>query len=367
MATTIDPELATKSVTSISAPPAAEIPVARWQTQLKKSIRDPRILCEYLHLPDACLPAAIAASRLFPLFAPLPYVNRIEPGNPDDPLLRQLLPLDEELASPPPFVVDPVGDTEAWMAPGLLKKYQGRALLIATGACAIHCRYCFRRHYPYSEQPHSLEQWEPALQAIRNDASLEEIILSGGDPLTLVDHQLEALIKQLDQVPHLRRLRIHTRLPIMIPERVNESMLSWLTSTRLAPVFVLHCNHPAEIDHQVSRSLAQLSTAGIPLLNQAVLLRGVNDDATTLAELMTMLVEHRVMPYYLHQLDRVQGAHHFEVPLEQGQALMQALHARLPGYAVPRYVQEQPGAAGKTELPWSAASTTSLDQANEIP
>ena len=245
---------------------------------------------------------------------------------------------------------DPVDESDAQLAPGLLQKYHGRALLVTTGACAIHCRYCFRRHYPYSEQPHSLDQWIPALEAIAADTSLEEVILSGGDPLTLVDSQLAELTRRLGQIKHLQRIRIHTRLPIMIPQRVNQELLSWLTETHLAPVFVVHCNHPNELDDQVAASLGKITEAGIPLLNQAVLLRGVNDDEESLVTLMKKLVQLRTMPYYLHQLDRVQGAHHFEVPVERGLALMRHLSATLPGYAVPRYVQERPGQPGKTLL-----------------
>jgi len=322
----------------------------RWQTVLKTAIRDPAKLCQKLALPSSWQKAAERAASLFPLFAPEPYVARIAPNNPSDPLLRQILPIEEEFDSIPGFVSDPVGELEAQLVPGLLQKYQGRALLVTTGACAIHCRYCFRRHYPYSEQPHSLEQWVPALEAIAADTSLEEIILSGGDPLTLVDSHLAELVKRLGEIKHLQRIRIHTRLPIMIPQRVNPELLNWLTETRLTPIFVIHCNHANELDDQVAASLGRITEAGIPLLNQAVLLRGVNDDEESLVMLMKKLVQLRTMPYYLHQLDRVQGAHHFEVPVERGLSLMRHLAAALPGYAVPRYVQEQPGQPGKTIL-----------------
>jgi len=322
----------------------------RWQTVLKTAIRNPAELCQKLQLPQSWREAAERAVSLFPLFAPMPYVERIVPNDPSDPLLRQILPVQEEFESVPGFTSDPVAERDAQLAPGLLHKYQGRALLVTTGACAIHCRYCFRRHYPYSEQPHSLDQWIPALEAIAADTTLEEIILSGGDPLTLVDSQLAELTRRLGEIKHLQRIRIHTRLPIMIPQRVNQELLSWLTETRLTPVFVIHCNHPNELDDQVAASLSKITEAGIPLLNQAVLLRGVNDDEESLVTLMKKLVQLRTMPYYLHQLDRVQGAHHFEVPIERGLSLMRHLSATLPGYAVPRYVQEQPGQPGKTIL-----------------
>ena len=332
----------------------------RWQTLLKTAIRSPQQLCETLQLPASWLPAAEQAAKLFPVFAPLPYLDRIPPGDPHDPLLRQILPVFEELQSVPGFQQDPVAEGESQLASGLLQKYRGRALLITTGACAIHCRYCFRRHYPYTQQPHSLAQWAPALEAIAADHSLEEIILSGGDPLTLRDHHLAELTRQLAAIEHVQRIRIHTRLPIMIPQRVDDLLLNWLTDTRLTPVFVLHCNHPAEIDAHVSASLNRLNQAGIPLLNQAVLLRNVNDDEETLVTLMKKLIQRRVMPYYLHQLDRVQGAHHFEVPVERGLALMRHLTSMLPGYAVPRYVQERPGEPGKTVLNDPASLPLSL-------
>ena len=346
MVTTTQDELHVKAADLQSQSNGSQTALPRWQTILKTAIRDPRQLCQKLQLADSWIPAAERAAELFPLFAPLPYVDRIEPGNPSDPLLRQILPVEDELQSPPGFQPDPVAENSSQLAPGLLQKYPGRALLIATGTCAIHCRYCFRRHYPYAEQPHSLNQWTPALQTIAADNTLEEIILSGGDPLTLNDHQLTELVHRLANIEHVRRIRIHTRLPIMIPQRVDDSLSSWLTKTRLAPIFVIHCNHPAEIDEQVSASLARLTGAGIPVLNQAVLLRGVNDDEETLVALMKKLIDRRVLPYYLHQLDRVQGAHHFEVPIARGQALVDHLAATLPGYAVPRYVQEQPGKPG---------------------
>ncbi len=350
MVTTTDHEARSKSSRPVSRPNAQPESLVRWQTILKTAIRNPRTLCQRLQLPDSWISTAEQAAELFPLFAPLPYVDRIERGNPADPLLRQILPLLEEFESPAGFVTDPVGDQEAQLASGLLHKYQGRALLIATGACAIHCRYCFRRHYPYSEQPRSLDQWAPALQAIEEDETLEEIILSGGDPLTLVDSQLAELSLRLADIKHLQRIRIHTRLPIMIPERVNDDLLNWLTGTRLTPIFVIHCNHPAEIDESVAASLGRLGNAGIPLLNQAVLLRGINDNEATLTSLMRQLVNLRVIPYYLHQLDPVRGAHHFEVPVARGLQLMEHLKSQLPGYAIPRYVQERAGEPGKTEL-----------------
>lgn len=313
-------------------------------------MRDPGELCRLLGLSTEWEVAARRAAEDFPVFAPRGYLARIQPGNPHDPLLRQILPVAEELHTFPGDSADPVGDTAATLRPGLLQKYRSRVLMVTTGACAVHCRYCFRRHFPYSESPRGVEAWEPALGEIQANSTVDEVILSGGDPLTLVDGQLAELASRLAQIPHLRRLRLHTRLPIMIPERVNDELLAWLTGTRLQPIVVVHANHPAEIDASVGEGLTRLAEAGILLLNQAVLLRGVNDSVEVLAQLSERLLDHRVIPYYLHQLDRVRGAGHFEVPIERGRELIDQLRIQLPGYAVPRYVQEVAGAPNKIVL-----------------
>lgn len=316
----------------------------------KTAFRDGQQLLEYLGLADYWQASAATAAADFPVFAPRGYVDRMTPGDPHDPLLRQVLPLAEENQSVAGFSHDPVGDESAKLQPGLLQKYHGRALLVTTGACAIHCRYCFRRHYPYSESPRSLAAWEPAIEQLEADSTIDEVLLSGGDPLTIVDSQLTLLAQRLAEIPHLKRLRIHTRLPIVIPERVNDELLAWLRGTRLAPLVVVHANHPQELDSAVLGALARLVDAGVPVLNQAVLLRGVNDNLTALEGLCRQLVDARVMPYYLHQLDRVAGAAHFEVPQQRGHELIAQLRARLPGYAVPRYVCELPGETSKRLL-----------------
>ncbi|HEX3999346.1 MAG TPA: EF-P beta-lysylation protein EpmB [Pirellulales bacterium] len=323
-----------------------------WQRELKDAVRDPRDLCRLLNLPAECEAAAIRAAGEFPLFAPRPFVDQIERGNPADPLLRQILPLEVELASPPSFTADPVGDLAARRAPGLLQKYHGRTLLITTGACAVHCRYCFRRHFPYSESqsPQSATAWQPAIETIAADASIREVILSGGDPLVLVDGLLAELAERLAAIPHVARLRVHTRLPLMIPQRIDASLLGWLRGTRLTPIMVIHANHPAELRGPAAAAIGRLVDGGVPVLNQSVLLRGVNDDADVLAELCERLVELRAMPYYLHQLDRVAGAAHFEVEIARGVQLIEQLRERLPGYAVPRYVRETAGEPNKTPL-----------------
>jgi len=319
--------------------------VSTWQQALKDAIRDPAVLCQELELPLEL--ASRAAAQDFPLFAPRSYVARMQKGNPRDPLLLQVLPLDEETRERHDFSVDPVGDAAASLQPGLLHKYAGRVLMVTTGACAVHCRYCFRRHFPYADSPRSVEAWQPAIEQIAADCSIHEVILSGGDPLTLVDRTLSQLAEQIAAIPHVRRLRVHTRLPLMIPERVTPELLAWLTGTRLATVVVIHANHAAELAGTAVRRLVQ---AGIPVLNQAVLLRGVNDTVEAQAELSERLIDLGVIPYYLHQLDRVQGAAHFEVPISEGLALMEQLRQRLPGYAIPRYVQEIAGEPYKVGL-----------------
>jgi len=321
-----------------------------WRRAMKTAIRDPVELCRALQLPLEYEAGAIRAARAFPVFAPRAFVAKMQLGNPNDPLLRQVLPLDEEMTDSIDFVRDPVGDNAATLTPGLVKKYHGRALLITTGACAVHCRYCFRRHFPYDQAPSSVDDWQPAFDKIAADPTIEEVLLSGGDPLTLVDSQLAGLATRLAEIQHVKRLRLHTRLPIMIPERLTDELLAWLQGTRLVPIVVVHANHAAELDEAVAHSLARLTDCGIPLLNQAVLLRGVNDNVNALADLSRRLIDLRVMPYYLHQLDRVTGAAHFEVPLEQGLELVEQLRTLLPGYGVPRYVQEVPSNLSKTVL-----------------
>ncbi len=321
-----------------------------WQAELKHAIRDPYELCRELKLPESVAENAIAAAQEFSLFAPRPFVQRIEPGNPNDPLLLQLLPVADELQSPSSFLVDPVGDQAATIAPGVIHKYQGRTLLIATGVCAINCRYCFRRSFPYQDAPTGSENWNRSLQAVRDDQTIEELILSGGDPLLLNDENLARLVDQIAAIEHVQRLRIHTRLPIMIPSRVTEGLIRLLKNSRLLPVVVVHCNHARELDEAVAAAFARLVDSGALLLNQSVLLRGINDHAKTLVDLSRRLINLRVTPYYLHQLDRVQGAAHFEVPIDRGKELIREVRRQLPGYAVPRYVVEITGENSKTIL-----------------
>jgi L-lysine 2,3-aminomutase len=321
-----------------------------WRDELRLAVRDAAQLVAAVELPAELRESAERGAASFPVFAPWPYIGRMVKGDPADPLLRQVLPVADEEAAHAGYSRDPVGDTAATLSPGLLHKYEGRALLITTGACAVHCRYCFRRHFPYSEAPKSPDDWQPAIDLIAADPSIDEVILSGGDPLTLVDAHLAELAGRMARVSHVRRLRIHTRLPIVIPQRVTTELIDWLGGTRLAPIMVVHANHGQEIDEATAAALARLVDAGIPVLNQSVLLRGVNDNAEALIGLSRRLVDLRVMPYYLHQLDRVAGAAHFEVPESRGLELIESMRRALPGYAVPRYVREIGGETHKRIL-----------------
>lgn len=321
-----------------------------WQQVLREAIRDPLELCRMLQLPSEWGERAQSAAQEFPLLVPRGYVDRMQKGNAQDPLLRQVLPLDAEQTPAAGFTRDPVADHRAERSPGLLHKYRGRVLLVTTGACAIHCRYCFRRHFPYGLAPKGIAAWTDALDQIAADETIHEVILSGGDPLTLVDETLAELTRRIAAIPHIRRLRVHTRLPVVISQRVTESLLAWLTGSRLTPVVVLHANHANELDASVACATAKLTRAGVMLLNQAVLLRGVNDSLAAQVALSERLAELRVVPYYLHQLDRVAGAAHFEVPLSEGRKIMSELQSTLPGYLVPKYVQEIPGRESKTNI-----------------
>ena len=334
----------------IAAQQAAAQTQSAWQRQLSQAVRDPAVLCQRLGLSQAWLAGAQAGHGLFEICVPDAYLARIVPNDPNDPLLRQILPTGDEAAAPPGYVTDPLEEADHRPVKGLIHKYANRVLLIASPACAINCRYCFRRHFPYHENSPSRAQWQEALDYLRADTTIHEAILSGGDPLAASDRQLAWLVKQLESIPHLKRLRIHTRLPVVIPDRVDESLLGWLGSTRLQKVVVLHINHTNEIDQAVLDACTRLKQAGVTLLNQSVLLRGINDSVPTLAVLSERLFEAGVLPYYLHVLDPVQGAAHFDVPDSEAQALIQALLEHLPGFLMPRLVREVPGKMSKTPL-----------------
>jgi EF-P beta-lysylation protein EpmB len=329
--------------------PAALVPV-RWQQALREAVRDPRELLDLLALGGLAPRLSDEAAAQFPLRVPRGFVSRMRHGDPGDPLLRQILPLDEEMRPMPGFGLDAVGDGAAKTAPGVIQKYRGRALLVTTGSCAIHCRYCFRRHFPYAEETAARDGWREAVELIRQDGSIEEVLLSGGDPLSLSNGKLAELTAALADIPHLRRLRIHSRLPIVLPERVDEGLLGWLSALPWPVTLVVHANHANEFDGTVDAALGRLRAAGAQLLNQAVLLKGVNDSVEALAALSERGFAAGVLPYYLHQLDRVAGVAHFEVDDARARALHAGLAARLSGYLVPRLVREIPGDTGKRPL-----------------
>jgi EF-P beta-lysylation protein EpmB len=328
-----------------------------WQQELARAVRDPVELLTLVGLTPGQLGPGVSAESLraaaadFPLRVPASFIGRMRHGDPGDPLLRQVLSIPEELLAATGYVSDPLQESAARGAPGLLQKYRGRALLIATGACAVHCRYCFRRHYDYSaDQGEGESRWTSALASIEADSTLEEIILSGGDPLSLGNARLAQLLDRLGAIPHLRRIRIHTRTPVVLPARVDAGLHDAMHRWRDRLVVVVHANHPAEIDAFTSKQLRQLGECASALLNQSVLLAGVNDDAEVLGLLSRRLFDSGVLPYYLHQLDKVAGAAHFAVTDTRALELHGAMAAALPGYLVPRLVREVPGATGKSPV-----------------
>ena len=328
----------------------SQAPEETWQQALAGSIRDPKELFELLELDMKQLPAAIQADKKFPLRVPRAFVRRILKRDWDDPLLRQILPVSQELDFQSGYTTDPLGEKNTNSLPGLIHKYHGRVLLIVSGGCAINCRYCFRRHFPYAENNPGRQQWPDTLEYIANDNSISEVIFSGGDPLAASNSLLAGLVKQLEEIPHVKTLRIHTRMPIMIPQRIDDECLSWLTKGRLNPVMVVHCNHPNELDEDTGIALSKLKNAGVTVLNQSVLLAGVNDDARILRNLSERLFDFGVLPYYLHLLDKVEGAAHFDVDEDTAAAIVRELLATLPGYLVPKLVKEYAGAKSKTPI-----------------
>jgi EF-P beta-lysylation protein EpmB len=286
----------------------------------------------------------------FRMLVPRAFAALMTPGDPRDPLLRQVLPLGAERLTVAGFSRDPVGDASADLGQGLLRKYAGRALLIVTGGCAVHCRYCFRRHFPYAALGQTPDRTAVAVASIAADPGISEVILSGGDPLMLDDDRFGTLLERLLEIPHLRRLRIHSRLPVVVPSRVTDTLCRRLSSFPLATILVIHANHPSELGTQAEEALQRLRDADLTLLNQSVLLRGVNDAATTLVALSERLFDCGVLPYYLHQLDPVEGAAHFAVSDARALRLGEALRERLPGYLVPRLVREVEGVGSKIPL-----------------
>lgn len=321
-----------------------------WQIALSGAIRTVEALWQALELPLDSLPAALAAHRDFPVRVPLPFLAKIEKGNPDDPLLRQVLPVGAETQATAGFIADPLGERDANHSSGLLHKYRSRVLLVLSGTCAINCRYCFRRHFPYEDNRLGTDEFAAIQAYLQARPEVNEVILSGGDPLVISNVRLGQLLQVIESVPHITRLRIHTRLPVVIPQRVDQGLLQQLGESRLKCVLVTHSNHPNELDRDFDLAMNLLQRQGVTLLNQAVLLRGVNDCATIQAALAERLFQAGVLPYYLHLLDPVAGAHHFDVPETEARALMQALQRVLPGFLIPRLVREVPGQPGKTPI-----------------
>ncbi|MEZ5504134.1 MAG: EF-P beta-lysylation protein EpmB [Halioglobus sp.] len=319
-----------------------------WQDQLRNIVSSRRELLELLGLDESDVGSADGACDDFPLKVPRSFVQRMQYGDPQDPLLLQVLSSGREMLATPGYVRDPVGECGATIPhPGIIHKYQGRVLLLVSGGCAINCRYCFRRHFPYNENRNSREEWGEALEYIHADPGIEEVILSGGDPLMATDNQLQTLVDQIAAIPQVKRLRIHTRLPVVIPERVTGALLAAIVHPRLQTIMVIHCNHAREIHDAVSTTLLEIRRREITVLNQAVLLAGVNDTLEAQLALCKRLFAAGTLPYYLHLLDKVQGAAHFDVPESRARELVSALSARLPGYLVPKLVRETAGAAAK--------------------
>jgi EF-P beta-lysylation protein EpmB len=321
-----------------------------WQRELADAVRDPFELCRLLSLAPGFAAEARRAAGDFPLLVPRGFIARMRPGDPLDPLLLQVLPRPAEREQVAGFSADPLEEHAALASPGLVQKYAGRVLLLATGGCAVNCRYCFRREFPYAESGASQAGIEAAVEAIAADATIHEVILSGGDPLLLDDSRLATLVAKLEAIPHIRRLRIHSRLPIVLPSRVTDSLTAMLARTRLTCVMVVHTNHPAELDTSVAAAIGRLTDARVILLNQAVLLAGVNDSVDVLQALSERLIDLKIIPYYLHLLDRVQGTAEFEVAEEAACSLHARLREVLPGYAVPRLAREVPGEPAKVWL-----------------
>ncbi|MEY8085821.1 EF-P beta-lysylation protein EpmB [Klebsiella quasipneumoniae] len=321
-----------------------------WITQLANVVTSPDELLRLLNVDaDEKLLAGREARRLFPLRVPRAFIARMEKGNPDDPLLRQVLTAEEEFIVAPGYSTDPLEEQHS-VVPGLLHKYRNRALLLVKGGCAVNCRYCFRRHFPYAENQGTRRNWQTAMNYIAEHPQLDEIIFSGGDPLMAKDHELDWLMTQLEAIPHVKRLRIHSRLPIVIPARITETLASRFHHSSLQVILVNHVNHANEIDNEFRTAMTMLRQAGVTLLNQSVLLRGVNDNAQTLADLSNALFDAGVMPYYLHVLDRVQGAAHFMVNDDEAREIMRELLTLISGYMVPKLAREIGGEPSKTPL-----------------
>ena len=318
-----------------------------WQKLLAEAYRNPSDLLDKLEITPNQIQFSADANQQFKLLAPASYVAKMKKGDVNDPLLKQVLPVDAEMQSHQGFGLDPVGDQHTMVSQGVLHKYNGRVLLVTTGACAIHCRYCFRRHFPYSDANPAKDNWQNALSYIASDMRIKEVILSGGDPLVLSDKRLQSLCSQIAEISHVKRLRFHTRLPIVLPERIDDNFLKWFEKLPIQKVMVIHANHAQELGKDVAKVLSHLKSVNTLLLNQSVLLKGVNDSIDALSTLSECLIEKDVLPYYLHLLDKVKGAAHFNISSKEAIELMQGLRSNLPGYMVPKLVREISGEDSK--------------------
>lgn len=321
-----------------------------WNQVLSGATKDIKTLLNQLDIPVTDLNQRQQACLDFPLLVPQPFINKMEKGNASDPLLVQVLPQASELESAEGYINDPLAEKHSNLQKGLIHKYHGRVLILLSTGCAVNCRYCFRRHFPYQENRIGKNDWQEILNYVEQDSSIEELILSGGDPLMLNDQQLEKFIRQAEAIPHLQRLRIHTRLPIVIPQRITNKLVNILHSSRFDCVIVLHINHSHEIDNQLYNALSKLKAVGITLLNQAVLLRGVNDTVDDQINLSKSLFKAGILPYYLHLLDKVNGAQHFDIEERDAIKLHNQLLRSLSGYLVPKLVREEPGKGSKTPI-----------------
>lgn len=318
-----------------------------WQQVLAESITDPEQLMASLGLNTTQHAINPTVLKQFSCRVPQPYFNRIEKNNPDDPLLKQVLPINQELEQTPGYSIDPLAEIQASPADGFLHKYHGRVLVPLTGACAINCRYCFRRHFDYGQHSLSPTRWQNLLDYLQDNPEISEVIFSGGDPLIIKDPNLQKLIDQISALPQISTLRLHTRLPIVIPQRITHHLINMLHQCRLNIVMVVHCNHANEIDDLVTQTMLKLKATGVTLLNQSVLLNDINDDAHSLIQLSHRLFSAGILPYYIHLLDKVQGAAHFDVKPEKALNLIESIRSKLPGYLVPRLAQEVPNQSSK--------------------
>ncbi|MDM7861706.1 EF-P beta-lysylation protein EpmB [Alteromonas sp. ASW11-36] len=322
---------------------------SNWQKELALSFTDPVKLLEYLQINPADYALDAQARRLFPMRVPRHFAQLMRVGDPRDPLLLQVMPNRAEFDSPTGYVTDPL-EEQSTRQPGMLHKYKSRVLMIVRGGCAVNCRYCFRRHFPYADNSPNIQQLQNNLAAIAADTNINEVILSGGDPLMAKDSHLARLASDISAIPHIKRLRIHTRLPVVLPQRIDDSFVQWFSELKLQRVLVLHINHANEVSPQLAERLASLQRAGVMLLNQAVLLKGVNDSVEAQVALSEALFAAGIMPYYLHLLDKVQGAAHFDISDEKARELMHGMLTELPGFLVPKLVREEAGKTAKSPI-----------------